>query len=357
MVNVTYGCYDITVLCPVATASTTARRLEMDDDGPGDYHRNGGGTLDVGGPLEEDEMDVDMSIDGSGLDQSSHSYLGGDMVVYRQELSNASTETRDPLLSGNTSWPMQGLKDMNMSLLLSEHLSEIYRQLNSGNIDERNRQLKGGGGVGGKKLGQHTGNNAYDDLISNTFNTSATDDHSDDAPKEDDTFTVNTDVQVNQFGSIAAAVEEELKSVLSLNLSTIDLAKAAPVLAFVGCMVGIWLLGSLFFLRWDKSDRHRLVYLREYHVKAAYKLIKEDIHKGGTGVIDTGDIRKMVIGGAMDLQQQINRTLDVLKTSISPSHFFNPYKRNAIYAGTNGLYFLLFHILCLLVHCHAIYAG
>ena len=316
MVNVTYGCYDITVLCPVATPSAaTARRLWM-DDGPGDYHPNGVGTLDVGGPLEEDEMDV--FIDGSGL--NSHSFLTGDMLGYRQ-LSDASAESSSSFISGDTNGQMQGLKDMNVSLLMSQHLSNIYRQ------------LRGGGGTGAGKVGSKI-SAAHDDLITNTFNTTTTDDHSDDAPKEDDTYTINTDIQMNQFGSFADAIVAELQTVLSLDLSKIDLAKAAPVLAFVVCLTAVWLLGSLFFLRWDKSDRHRLVYLREYHVKAAYKLIKEDIHNGGTGVVEASDIKKMVVGGAMDLQQQINRTLDTLKMSFSPKQFFNPRRSNTIYAGT-----------------------
>ena len=316
MVNVTYGCYDITVLCPVATPSAaTARRLGM-DDGPDDYHPNGVGTLDVGGPLEEDEMDV--FIDGSGL--NSHSFLTGDMLGYRQ-LSDASAESSYSFISGDTNGQMQGLKDMNVSLLMSQHLSNIYRQ------------LRGGGGTGAGKVGSKI-SAAHDDLITNTFNTTTTDDHSDDAPKEDDTYTINTDIQMNQFGSFADAIVAELQTVLSLDLSKIDLAKAAPVLAFVVCLTAVWLLGSLFFLRWDKSDRHRLVYLREYHVKAAYKLIKEDIHNGGTGVVEASDIKKMVVGGAMDLQQQINRTLDTLKMSFSPKQFFNPRRSNTIYAGT-----------------------
>ena len=333
MVNVTYGCYDITYLCPVpkaaittATSAATVRRLEMYDE-PDDYHRNGGGTMDVGGPLEEDEMD--MSLDGLGL--NSHSYLTRDLLGYSQSSIDVM---KDSFVTGNSS--MQGWNDKNVSLLWSNHLSEIYRQLELGQLGARNRLLRGGG-VGGKSgggVGSTTKSAGHDDLISHTFNTSATDDHSDDAPKADDTFTVNTDIQVNQFGSIAEAILGELQTVLSLDLSHIDLAKAAPVLAFVTTLTAIWLLGSLFFLRWDKADRHRLVYLREYHVKAAYKLIKEDIHKGGSGVIEEHNIRKMVLGGAMDLQAQINRTLNSLRTSFSPKEYFNPHKRNTVYAGT-----------------------
>ena len=174
-------------------------------------------------------------------------------------------------------------------------------------------------------------------LILNTFNTSATDDHNDDAPKADDTYTLKSGTRVNEFGALSEAIVAELVSVLSLNLSRIDLAKATPVLAFVASLTAVWLLGSLFFLRWDKADRHRLVYMREYHVKAAYKLIKEDIHKGGSGVVEASDIRKMVVGGAMDLHAQINRTLNSLRTSFSPKEYFNPHKRSTIYAGTDTL--------------------
>ena len=296
MVNVTYGCYDITVLCPVATPSAaTARRLWM-DDGPGDYHPNGVGTLDVGGPLEEDEMDV--SVGGSGYDFSyEHS---SDKRV------------------------MLGLTETDMSPL-SNHLSEIYRQLYSVGAGVGVRTAVGGGS---------SSRNGHDDLIRNTFNTTTTDDHSDDAPKSDDTLPIRNKFNVNEFGAFAENIFAELQTVLGLNFSQIDLAKAAPVLAFVAALTGVWLLGSLFFLRWDKSDRHRLVYLREYQVKAAYKLIKEDIHKGGTGVINWDDPSLAV--GTASLHEQINHTLDTLKMSFSPKQFFNPHKRNSIYAGTHA---------------------
>ena len=326
MVNVTYGCYDITVLCPVATTSTIARRLERMDDGVDIYHRNSGGTMDVGGPLEEDEMDV--FVDGSGL--NSHSYLTGDMLGYRQQLSNPTEEQggrndgngEQPFFSGNNQL-VQVLNDTNTSSL-TDHLSRIYRQLRN----------SGGGGSGGSSSSQKSNRAIHDDLITNTFNSSKLDDQRDDAPKSDDTYTLKTSTRATEFGALSEAIVAELQTVLSLNFSQIDLAKAAPVLAFVVCLTAVWLLGSLFFLQWDKSDRHRLVYLRDYHVKAAYKMIKEDILQGGTGVIDGGDAASL---GAVTLHEQINRTLDILKTSFSPKQFFKPHKRNTIYAGTNNL--------------------
>ena len=299
MVNVTYGCYDITALCPATpTPSARTRRLEMDDDGSDMYRGNGGRTLDVGGPRDEDEWDV--FVDGSRYDFS-----------YER-----STESR----------LMLGLSEPDTSPM-TRHLDEIYRQLNS----------VGEAGVGVLMAvvgGGSSSQGGHDDLILHTFNTSRTDDHSDDAPKSDDTFSIQNKLNVNEFGAFAEDIIAELQTVLSLNLSKIDLAKATPVLAFVAVMAGMWLLGSLFFLRWDKSDRHRLVYLREYHVKAAYKLIKEDIHKGGTGVIDFNDPTSLV--GAVSLHEQINRTLHTLKTSFSPQEFFKSYKRHTIYAGTHN---------------------
>ena len=291
MVNVTYGCYDITYLCPESTPSTTTRRLGMDDDGPGSYRGNGGGTLDVGGPLEEDEMD--MSVDGYDFnaalisDYGAIKGLASDTAEYNHQQQH-------------------------------QHLLMIYRQLR---------------GTGGRSGSGRTGNTigTHDDLILNTFNSSHADDQTDDAPKDDDgTFTLNTNVNVNEFGALTDAIAAEI--VMVLQPPHIDLSKAAPVLAFVGCMVGVWLLGSLFFLRWDKSDRHRLVYLREYRVLAAYRKIKEDVHKGGSGVIDDAEFAGLILG-AKTLHEQINRTLDTLKTSFSPQEFFNTHKRHAIYAG------------------------
>ena len=334
MVNVTYGCYDITYLCPVTVStSVTSRRLEMDDE-PGMYHRNGGGTLDVGGPLDEDEMDV--SVDGPGYDfndaSGSYAYLSGDSLGYRQHRRNVTAneeevdedeEGQEATFSGHNGL-MQALNDTNTSYL-SDHLTRVYRQLRN----------SGGGGSGGIDSSQKTSHAIHDDLITNTFNSSNLDGQRDDAPKNDDTYTLKSFVRVTEFGALLEYNVAKLESVLSLNFSQIDLAKAAPVLAFVVSLTAVWLLGSLFFLRWDKSDRHRLVYLREYHVKAAYKMIKDDILQGGTGVIDGGDAASL---GAATLHEQINRTLDILKTSFSPKEFFKPHKRNTIYAGTNDVY-------------------
>ena len=80
--------------------------------------------------------------------------------------------------------------------------------------------------------------------------------------------------------------------VLSINLLTIDLQKATPVLIFVGCLFGLIVIGLTFFLKWDKLDRHKAVYLREYEMKALRDKIEEDIAKGGSGAILDIDIRK-----------------------------------------------------------------
>ena len=296
MVNVTYGCYDITVLCPASTSTARTRRLEI-DDASGTYHRNGGGTLDVGGPRDEED-EGDVVVDASGYD-FNYSFSSDDRRLL-------------------------GLSDMDKSPS-SQHLSEIYRQLNT---------VGAGVGVLMAERGGSVSQNGHDDLIQNTFNSSRTDDHADDAPKSDDTFSAFNKFNVNEFGALAEDIVAELQTVLSLNFSQINLAKATPVLVFLGALAGVWLLGSLLFLRWDKTDRHRLVYLREYHVKAAYKLIKEDIHKGGTGVIDFDDPTLFV--GAVSLYEQINRTLDTLKTSFSPQEFFKSQKRNTVYAGTHS---------------------
>ena len=332
MVNVTYGCYDITYLCPVTT-SATVRRLGIDDDGSDVYRGNGGGTLDVGGPLEEDEMD--MSIDGYDFnfahisDSEVMQGLTSDKSGYKQQQSR--TEVEDVSLVG-----YHRVHNNTSSLvLLTEHLSMIYRQ------------LRGGGGRGSGSAGNTAG--GHDDLILKTFNSSHADDQSDDAPKEDDgTFTLKTNANVNEFSALTNAIAAEIVTVLQP--LRIDLAKAAPALAFVGCMVGIWLIGSLFFLRWDKTDRHQLVYLREYRVLAAYRKIKEDVQKGGSGVIDDAEFSGLILG-AKTLHEQINRTLDTLKTSFSPQEFFKAHKRHAIYAGWYLLSRLRICPICLSPPC------
>ena len=81
------------------------------------------------------------------------------------------------------------------------------------------------------------------------------------------------------------AIAAELKAVLSSNpFANFDLSKAAPVLAFVGCIIGSVLFGLAYFLKWDKLERHQQVYLRQSRAKENREKIEKDLLAGGSGM-------------------------------------------------------------------------
>jgi hypothetical protein len=199
--NVTYGCFDIGVLCPW---SRSGQRRLMSLDGSLDeadeydvppYLLNGAGTLDAGGPMEEDDQ----------------------------------AESR---------W---------------------------------SRLLGGGGGDGGNST------KITDDLVAKMFN--KTDDGGSDDVPTDDEFSNHYQTSINEFSALAEGIEEQLNTVLSLDWSKVDIAKALPVVIFVSALAGIIIIGFLYFKRWDKHDRHIAVYLSEYRVRLKRLKVKEDLLK------------------------------------------------------------------------------
>jgi len=199
--NVTYGCFDISVLCP--WSGSGQRRLmaidgsldEADEYDVPPYRLNGAGTLDAGGPMEEDDQAV-------------------------------------------TRW---------------------------------SRLLGGGGGDGGNSP------KTTDDLMAKMFN--KTDDGGGDDAQSDDEFSNHYQASINEFSALAEGIAEQLNTVLSLDWSKVDIAKALPVVIFVSALTGIIIIGFLFFARWDTLDRHVAVYLREYRVRLKRIKVKEDLLK------------------------------------------------------------------------------
>ena len=107
----------------------------------------------------------------------------------------------------------------------------------------------------------------------------------DDGPvSNDDRFNSKRSESVSEFGTILDAIAAEFASVLSLNPFTIDFAAATPILAFVGTLCGAFLIGLLFFLKWDKRERHDAVYLFDAREREIKKKVAEDLKKGGNGV-------------------------------------------------------------------------
>ena len=117
--------------------------------------------------------------------------------------------------------------------------------------------------------------NASDDYIPST----------DDGPANpEDHFTNKRGATVREFGTVLGAIVDEVSSVLSVNPFAINLSSAKPVLALVGCICGSIILGLLFFLRWDKMDRHKAVYLLDEKEREIKIQIADDLQRGGNGV-------------------------------------------------------------------------
>ena len=126
------------------------------------------------------------------------------------------------------------------------------------------------------------------ELSSSGRELAGTDDYtpsSDDGPSQsDDRFDSKRSESVSEFGTVLDAVISQMSDVLSLNPFAINFRAATPVLAFVGSMCGIFIIGLFYFLRWDKSERHEAVYLFDAREKEIKAKIAEDLKKGGNGV-------------------------------------------------------------------------
>ena len=117
---------------------------------------------------------------------------------------------------------------------------------------------------------------------------SATDDYSpsaDDGPSNsDDRYSKRSQATTSEFGSVTYAILAEHSTIFSMNPFTIDLSKGKVVLVFVGCICGSILFGLCYFLRLDKLERHRYIYLLEEKLKIKKERISENIRRGGNGV-------------------------------------------------------------------------
>ena len=99
----------------------------------------------------------------------------------------------------------------------------------------------------------------------------------------DDEFTTTDQTSTSDFGSIFAAIGAELASVLSSNPFAADLSKAVATLAFVGCLAVTIIAGLFYFLKWDKEERHRAVYLLDEERNYTRARICDDLRNGGNG--------------------------------------------------------------------------
>ena len=61
-------------------------------------------------------------------------------------------------------------------------------------------------------------------------------------------------------------------------------SSTAGMVLVIGFGSGV-ILGILFFLRWDKADRHEAIYLGEYKEKILEHVVRESLRKGGHGLV------------------------------------------------------------------------
>ena len=258
--NATFGCHDIRNLCPVSSKS---RRLQA-------YHEHGDDqnslrglypeAFDDEGEYEEDEEDEQWTNEFE------------DNVDIHTDIHTDADENE-----GGNEGESEGESEG----------SSVRSQW------ARIRKLKDAG--------------------SDSNSTTAKDDDyqpsADDGPAAaDDQYTSKNQASASEFGSIFSAIAAELASVLSLNPFAIDLSKATVTLSFVGSLAVCIVIGIIYFLRWDKKDRHQAVYLLDAKRRYTKNAVHEDLMKGGTGVHSGLDEFK-VNEDKEDLRQLLNSAI------------------------------------------------
>lgn len=116
----------------------------------------------------------------------------------------------------------------------------------------------------------------YDDIVSGrrTLFTLTGDD--------DGTMTESGSGTVSQYGAIVKNLLQEQREVFSVNVFAIDPKKSAPVLTFVSALFFIFVVGMLFFLRWDRLDHHQLIYTKDSKLAlsmAKSRTLLEEYHR------------------------------------------------------------------------------
>ena len=246
--NATFGCFDITNLCP---SSSAGRRLDTTDDVDNDEKLESeyGGYGHVY-PLEDDSGYYYDS--GYGYEDAEEEMKGNVMTVEKVKRDEVEVEVEVER------WKRQTDK----LPFLRKSLIELSGTDSNSSVNATSR---GNGGLG-------TSNDDY---------TPSTDDG---PSNSDDRYSKKSQATTSEFGSVTNAILAEHSSIFSLNPFTIDLSKGKAVLAFVGCICGCILFGLCYFLRLDKLERHRYIYLLEEKLKMKKERISENIRKGGNGV-------------------------------------------------------------------------
>jgi hypothetical protein len=76
----------------------------------------------------------------------------------------------------------------------------------------------------------------------------------------DDSVSGGSGMSAEQYGALLEGVGQSFISVLSSNPFDINLEEAKVVLSFVGCLILVFLLGTMSFMTWDAYDKSQLIY-------------------------------------------------------------------------------------------------
>ena len=280
--NVTYGCYDMSNVCPSSgAASTAAATTSLPTAKPTAAHR----VLVAGDGeemVEEEEWVYDVDVDEDD---------GWDIPHYLSPYASPAAQHYHALgLLKESDGEHIGYAGIEGIELRAPRVSN-RRRLEGESDDD------GGGEEGGPAKGDDGG------------------------------FASKSNPGGAQIGMLLEAIAAQLTSVLSSNpFANFDLSKATPILAFVACLVGCILLGVAFFLKWDKLERHQQVYLREYRVKAHREHIERDLLAGGTGLPEELNNVFRVLNQVANQTKAEKRSIDLTKPAEETRHAHHTHK-------------------------------
>jgi hypothetical protein len=150
-------------------------------------------------------------------------------------------------------------------------------------------QLCGGGssgsGGGGRRLSSSSVSNKYVDSL---YRHSMIDNDgirrflsTDDDYFSDDSTDVGNGMSVQQYGALLSAVSQSFLSTLTANPFNVNFEEAKPIIAFLGSLFLIFIVGMIGFTTWDSYDRNQLIYANHWPPKQpeALKQLKRKVIK------------------------------------------------------------------------------
>jgi hypothetical protein len=97
----------------------------------------------------------------------------------------------------------------------------------------------------------------------------------------DDSTNIGSGMSVQQYGALLSAVSKSFLSTLTANPFNVNIEEAKPVIAFLGSLFLIFVIGMIGFTTWDSYDRNQLIYANHWPPKQpeALKQLKRKLIK------------------------------------------------------------------------------